>query len=141
MTSLSVHAFRDRKGKLKLKTKEVPVPSLGEDATLTVRELTVDEIGKWNELNRLREKMPEGGVKAYGTIASHMVGLSLIDPDTGKNFFINRQEIVEGMKGLPNRDVQDLWDACAELNKLTRDAVEDVKGNSESTPESDSGTT
>lgn len=138
MTVLGTHALKDRLEKLELETEEVKVPELGEDAVIRLRALTCQESGEWNEVNDLRDQMQAGKVKTYSTIGGYMVGLSMID-EKGNRVLTNRQDIVATMNQMPAIVISRSFDVCARLNKLNKKSVDELKKNSETNPENDSG--
>lgn len=134
----SVNVWRECLRTLKPRTKDVYIERFGK--TFTVRELSDYELEHSRAIGKLREAAGVNAEKQYGTWASYLVGLSMIDPKTGENLF-KRAEIVKEMTGVPYSVVEQLTSAVLDLNGMSKKAQEDIEKNSESIPENDSGST
>jgi len=141
--SLSKDLFADRLKKRKRPRIAVPVPELsaedGKMEYLYVEELTAAELSQVYQVQDDRREAGPNGLKQFGSFSQHMVGVSLVDNDTGLRFFANLMEIKKGMEQLSHPVLNRLFEACLQLNKVDEKSTEELVKNSESDPESDSG--
>ena len=143
--SLSKDLFADRLKKRKPPKTKVPTPEFNDPDTpdveesLYVEELTAEELSQIYAIQDQRKEAGPNGLKQFGSFTQHMVGLSLVDNDTGLRFYPNLLEIKKGMVGISHSVLNRLFEACLDLNKVDKKSTDELVKNSETDPENGSG--
>lgn len=102
--------------------------------TVRIRELSSDDRTKY-ESKCLVRKGKDFDVNLK-VVRSLLVGMSLIDPDTGARMYPPGEE--EQVGRLPSAVVEQAFAAAQRLNGLTKQDVDELAGNSDSAPSDDS---